>query len=52
MGTASRVRLSENLKSLEVNLSDADLVELDRTFPNGAFLGERYPEQQMGMVAR
>ncbi|MCE9597099.1 MAG: aldo/keto reductase [Spirochaetia bacterium] len=52
VGTSNRVRLAENLKSLEVKLSEADIAELDRSFPEGAFLGERYPEQQMGMVPK
>ena len=52
VGTAKRTRLRENLGALDVVLDPSDLAELDQAFAPGAIAGERYPEQQMHLVAR
>ncbi|WP_043588826.1 aldo/keto reductase [Geminisphaera colitermitum] len=43
VGMSRRSRLPENLKTLEVQLTAADLAELDRIFGPGAIKGDRYP---------
>ena len=52
VGTAKRTRLRENLQALEVELDPSDLAELNQMFAPGAIAGDRYPEQQMRLVAR
>lgn len=52
MGTSKRSRLQENLGALQVQLSAADLAELDAAFPEGAFVGERYPVPMMEYVVK
>jgi len=44
-GTKRRSYLGENLAALAVELTRADLVELDQAFPPGAAAGMRYPEE-------
>lgn len=44
VGTANRGRLLENIGSLQLVLSDADVAALDRTFQRGVFRGARYPD--------
>jgi aryl-alcohol dehydrogenase-like predicted oxidoreductase len=44
MGTSKRARLLENLKSQDIQLTAEDLAFLDKTFHEGAFAGDRYPE--------
>lgn len=50
IGTTKRSRLEENLAALELRLDDADLKALEKAFPEGAFRGDRYASQQMGLV--
>ncbi|MGV3526649.1 MAG: aldo/keto reductase [Candidatus Sericytochromatia bacterium] len=52
IGTSTRSRLAENLGALEVSLSTQDLAELDAAFPEGAFVGDRYPAPQMAHVVK
>jgi aryl-alcohol dehydrogenase-like predicted oxidoreductase len=52
VGTTKRTRLRENLQALDITLTTSDLAELDQAFAPGAIAGERYPEQQMQLVAR
>ncbi len=47
VGARTRERLSEALGALELDLSDADLAELERAIPHDAIAGERYPQPQM-----
>ncbi len=49
-GTRRRTRLEENLKSLEVQLSAADLRRIEETFPKGVAAGQRYSEQMMQLL--
>ena len=44
IGTSKRARLLENLKCENIQLNAADLAFLDKTFHEGAFAGDRYPE--------
>ncbi len=50
IGTRRRKSLEENVATLAIKLTDEDLKTLDQDFPEGAFSGTRYAEQQMGMV--
>jgi len=49
-GTRKRTRLEENLKSLDVQLTPADLRQIEATFPKGIAAGQRYSEIGMGLV--
>jgi aryl-alcohol dehydrogenase-like predicted oxidoreductase len=49
-GTRSRQRLDENLGSLRVKLSAADLARIDAAVPRGAAAGTRYPAGGMQSV--
>jgi aryl-alcohol dehydrogenase-like predicted oxidoreductase len=49
-GTKRRKYLEENLAALEVELTPADLEEIDEVAPRGAAAGERYPEGGMRTV--
>jgi len=51
-GTKHRKYLDENVRSLDVRLSRAQLAELDAQFPLDAAAGERYPAAMMGAVNR
>ncbi|MGE5796923.1 MAG: aldo/keto reductase, partial [Ignavibacteria bacterium] len=50
IGTTSRNRLAENLKALNVKLSPDEVEQISSSFPEGAFQGERYPQQHMQLV--
>jgi 1-deoxyxylulose-5-phosphate synthase len=43
-GTKRRTYLEENAAALEVELSDDDVVRLERAFPPGVASGDRYPD--------
>ena len=43
-GTKRRTRLEENLRALDVPLSEDDLARLDELAPVGAAAGDRYPD--------
>jgi aryl-alcohol dehydrogenase-like predicted oxidoreductase len=43
-GTKRRTYLEENAAALEVELSDDEIVRLERAFPPGAASGDRYPD--------
>ena len=49
-GTKQRKYLEENVRALEVELTPADLEELDEVAPPGAAAGERYHEAGMRTV--
>ena len=51
-GTKRRKYLEENVRALDVQLTDADLQRLEDAFPIGAAAGERYPEQALSAVHR
>ncbi|HSR16547.1 MAG TPA: aldo/keto reductase [Ignavibacteriaceae bacterium] len=50
IGTTNRNRLAENLKALNVKLSPDEVEQISSSFPEGAFQGERYPQQHMQLV--
>ncbi len=43
-GTTKASHLEQNLKALEIELTDDDLTRIDEVFPPGATFGERYPD--------
>jgi aryl-alcohol dehydrogenase-like predicted oxidoreductase len=49
-GTKRRVYLEENLRSLDVNIDDADKRRIEDAFPIGAAAGARYHESAMRNV--
>ncbi len=49
-GTKRRKYLEENVGALDVHLSPADLRRIDEIAPQGAAVGERYPERGMKSV--
>jgi aryl-alcohol dehydrogenase-like predicted oxidoreductase len=49
-GTKRRKYLEENLRALDVQLSDDDLKRIDEIAPRGAAVGGRYPETMMQFV--
>ena len=51
VGMSRSARLTENLKAFDVTLTGDDLDELDRTFPLGAVVGDRYPAQMKHLSA-
>ncbi len=51
-GTKRRKYLEENAAAVDIQLSPAQLQELDEIFPPGAIAGERYTPQMMAMVNR
>jgi len=51
-GTKRRRYLEENVGAVEVELSPAELAEIDAALPAGAAAGTRYPEAGMQAVNR
>jgi aryl-alcohol dehydrogenase-like predicted oxidoreductase len=51
-GTKSRLRLEENMGSIQVHLSPDDLQSIDRIAPRGAAAGDRYAAEGMKTVER
>ena len=51
-GTKKRSRLDENLGATQVDLTAADLSELDAKLPPGAAAGTRYAQAAMSSVNR
>lgn len=51
-GTKRREYLEENLGTLEVKLTHADLDKINEVSPKGAVAGPRYPQEMMLMVGR
>lgn len=51
-GTKRRKYLEENLHAAELDLSAAEVTELEAAFPIGAAAGLRYPEAMMANVGR
>ena len=51
-GTTRPERIDENVGALDVEMTDAELEQLDEIAPLGAAAGSRYPEQAMEMLNR
>lgn len=51
-GTKRRVYLDENLGALEVNLTPAEVSQINHFFPPGAAAGTRYPEAMQKTLGR
>lgn len=51
-GTKRSKRLEENLKALDIQLSDDDLQLIEAAAPRGATAGTRYPKEIMNTVNR
>lgn len=51
-GSGRRHHLEENVRSVEVELTAAELSQIDAAAPVGAAAGDRYPEQGMQAVNR
>jgi aryl-alcohol dehydrogenase-like predicted oxidoreductase len=51
-GTKQRKYLEENTRAIEVDLSAADLAEIDEVAPKGVAVGERYNEGSMRTIDR
>ena len=51
-GTKRRKYLEDNLGSLKVTLTDADLSHIDEVLPPGAAQGSRYPQASMASIDR
>jgi len=49
-GTRSRSRLTENVKSVEIELTADELAEIDEMIPKDMAAGDRYPEAAMTFV--
>jgi aryl-alcohol dehydrogenase-like predicted oxidoreductase len=49
-GTSRRDHLEENLAALEIRLTEAERVQMDRFAPRGAAAGLRYPEATLRHV--
>lgn len=49
-GTRHRSRLEENLKALDIHLTESDLQRIEKTFPRGVAAGQRYSEQAMKLI--
>jgi len=50
-GTKRRVYLEENLRALEIELSEEDLRRIDEIAPQGAAAGGRYPENMKQLIS-
>jgi aryl-alcohol dehydrogenase-like predicted oxidoreductase len=51
-GTKRRSYLKDNIGSLSVELTDADLAEIEKVAPKHGFAGDRYPAAAMKAVGR
>lgn len=51
-GTKRIPYLEENVGALDVQLTEAELLEIDAIAPKGVAAGQRYPEAMMGSVGR
>ena len=51
-GTKRIKYLEENLRAMEIRLTDADLAQIESISPRGAAAGPRYPEHMMQLVGR
>ena len=51
-GTKRRTYLEENLRALDVRLTDPELRRIEEAFPFGAAAGPRYPEAAMAALNR
>ncbi len=49
-GTKRRSYLEENLKALEIQLTEEDLRRIEEMAPRGVAAGERYPEQMLKLL--
>jgi aryl-alcohol dehydrogenase-like predicted oxidoreductase len=51
-GTKRRKYLQENVRALDVDLTNKDLARIDELAPKDAFAGSRYPEAMMRLLSR
>jgi len=51
-GTSSIARLEENARAAEVDLTNSEIAEIERTVPKGAAAGSRYDPAMMQLVQR
>ncbi len=51
-GTKRKKYLNENIASLEISLTSADIEKLESAFPKNISVGERYPKSMMGTLGR
>jgi aryl-alcohol dehydrogenase-like predicted oxidoreductase len=51
-GTKRRKYLQENIGSVDVSLTNEDLVRIEEVAPRDAFAGSRYPEAMMKLLSR
>lgn len=51
-GTTKEYRLTENLGAAEIELTEAEVSEIAESASQIEFLGERYPEQMMDLLAK
>ena len=51
-GTESPKRLEENANAVNVNLSSAEIAELDNAIAPNAVHGSRYPDRMMAPITR
>ena len=52
IATSKKSRLTENLKALEIKLTEQEVKYLSDAFPEGTFLGDRYDSHQMASVLK
>ncbi len=50
LGARTRAQLAESLGALDVELSPADMAQIEEAIPSGAIAGTRYGEPQMKML--
>lgn len=50
VGTTRRDRLAEAVDALQLELSEDDVVAIERAVPPGAAAGDRHDERQMAML--
>lgn len=51
-GTRRRGRLEENLRAIDIDLGEDDLLRINEAMPPGVAAGTRYPEEAMSRVNR
>lgn len=51
-GTTRCIHLEENVKALDISISDAEMREIELIFPMDAASGTRYPEAMMKILGR
>jgi aryl-alcohol dehydrogenase-like predicted oxidoreductase len=49
-GTSSLARLEENVRAVDIHLTEDDLARIEQTLPKGSAVGERYAPEMMKIV--